>query len=84
MSVGLIKYKRVAQRLREKFREETFKKEDIEDAVFIECGTDKRTVERAISTMKRLKLLEETEAIKVFGVAPSTKYKLPQTQDEYF
>ena len=83
MSLGLIKYKRVAQRLREEFKDEEFKLKKLEDAIFIECGTDPRTVKAAIDRMKRLNLLIEVDKVRIFGVMPARKFMLPHTHDEY-
>ncbi len=84
MSSGLIKYKRVAQRLREQFQEDQFLLKDLEDAIFKECGTDPRTVKSAIERMIRLELMEECDKVREFGVMPTRKFKLSPTQDEYF
>jgi len=80
---GLIKYKRVAQRLREK-GQDSFKIGELEDAIFIECGTDPRTVKAAIDRMIRLKLLVEIEKPREFGIPYKREFALPQTHNEYF
>lgn len=82
--VGLMKYKRVAQRMRENFGLNEFKIEDLEDAIFIECGTDPRTVKAAINRMLRLKLILKVEQKRIFGVESTEKYKLQEGKDEYF
>lgn len=84
MTSGMVKYKRTAQRLREKFRSESFELSDLEDAIFIECGTDPRTVKAAKDRMIRLKLLEVVEQEKEFGKPYCEKYRLPPSHDEYF
>lgn len=83
MTAGLVRYKRVAQRMREQFQDSEFGIQDLEDAIFIECGTDKRTVQAAIDRMLRLKLLLEVDKVREFGVMPARKFKLSHTQDEY-
>ncbi len=84
MSSGLIKYKRVAQRLREQFSEENFKLANIEDAIFIECGTDPRTVKAALERMLRLELIVEIKKSREFGIPYIQEFKLPLSQNEYF
>lgn len=84
MSVGLMKYKRVAQRLREKFNDNSFKMKDIEDAIFEECGTDPRTVKAALERMYRLELLTEIKKDREFGVMNTREFKLTPAQNEYF
>lgn len=84
MTVGMMKYKRTAQRLREKYKDQPFTKKDLEDAIFIECGTDQRTIKAAIDRMKRLKLMEELQEEREFGKERIEKYKLARANDEYF
>ncbi|MCK5609469.1 hypothetical protein KAR91_46780 [Candidatus Pacearchaeota archaeon] len=84
MSLGLMKYKRVAQRLREKFNDKSFKMKDVEDAIFIECGTDPRTVKSALEKMNRLELIEEINKNREFGVMNTREFKLTEAQNEYF
>ncbi len=80
-----MKYKRVAQRLREKFQDKEFTLKDLENAIFVECGTDQRTVESAIDRMLRLELIHIVkEKAREFGVMRIVKYKLSPTDDEYF
>ena len=84
MSSGLMKYKRVAQRLREKFNNGSFKMKDMENAIFIECGTDPRTVKAAIERMYRLELIEEIKKNREFGIENIREFKLTEAQNEYF
>jgi len=84
MSKGLVKYKRVAQRIREEFQSEPFNIKALEDAIFIEIGIDPRTVKKSIEIMIRLKLMEEVDKVREFGVHPTRRFKLSPTQDEYF
>lgn len=81
-----MKYKRVAQRMREQVGNEPFSKKDIEEAIFVEIGTDPRTVKGAIERMERLKLIEQVkDSMPVeFGVMREPKYQLTQAKDEYF
>ena len=81
---ALIRYRRTTMRLREKFREEPFSKTELEDAIFIEIGTDKRTVKSATENMLRLKLIEKVENEREFGKPYTEKFKLPHSQNEYF
>lgn len=84
MTSGMVKYKRVAQRLREKHREEAFPIKELENAIFMECGTDPRTVKAAIDRMERLELITKEKPPAEFGVAPVVKWKLSHRKDEYF
>jgi hypothetical protein len=84
MTPGITKYKRVAQRLREKFKNEEFLLQELEDAIFIECGTDPRTIKAALERMQRLKLIEKVETEREFGKPYVDKYKLPHSNNEYF
>jgi hypothetical protein len=80
-----MKLKRVAMRLREQFQDNPFKEKDLEDAIFIEVGTDPRTIRGATEKMLRLKLMEKVgDEKREFGVMPTIKYRLPPAQDECF
>ena len=84
MTQGIQKYRRVSMRLREKFRDEPFSLRDLEDAIFLECGTDPRTVKSAILMMKRLELMVDVQPEREFGVMPVKIFKLTPKQNEYF
>ena len=79
-----MKYRRVAQRLKEKFRSDKFLKTDLEDAIFVEIGTDKRTIDGATDKLIRLKLIEKVSEPREFGVMPTEKYTLSLSQDDLF
>lgn len=84
MSRGLMRYKRVAQRLRERFQDKSFKIQDLEEAIFIECGTDPRTVKVGITRLIRLGLIIEIDKVREFGVHPYRRFKLPKEKKEYY
>lgn len=85
MTSGLMKYKRVAQRLREKYEDIPVSIKQIEDVIFVECGTDPRTVKSAMDRLIRLDLIELIkEENRVFGVSPISKYKVKKVYSEHF
>jgi hypothetical protein len=73
---AVMKYKRVAMRLKEKFKDDNFDLKELENAIFIECGSDPRTVRVAIATMIRIGLICEVYCERVFGVHQTQKYRL--------
>ena len=84
MSSGLMKYKRVAQRLREKYNDKSFNLKQLEDAIFIECGTDPRTIKAALERMDRLELIKEINKNREFGVQNTREFILTEAKNEYF
>ena len=82
--VGLIKYKRVMQRIKEQYQENEFPLKALEDAIFLECGTDPRTVKSAIDRMKRLEFIKESEPERKFGVMQTKKFRLINSENEMF
>lgn len=77
-----MKYQRVAQRLKEKFGFEPFQFAELEKMIYMECGTDQRTVSNAVEIMiKKLSLIVEMpqETNPLFGVKKEKKYKLSDT-----
>jgi hypothetical protein len=84
MTAGMLKYRRVCQRLREKFGASTFSIKELENAIFIECGTDPRTVAAAIDRMLRMDLIIAVQEERQFGLKSEKKFKLTPTHDEFF
>lgn len=64
--------------MKEKFKFEPFGLRDLEDAIFVECGTDDRTVKAALEKLLRLNLIEEVivEVDGFFGKTSTKKYKI--------
>ncbi len=83
-AAGMMRFKRTTMRLREKYKEEPFSLRQLEDAIFIEIGTDPRTVKAAIERMMRMSLIEKVDVEREFGKPYVEKYKLPHAQNEYF
>lgn len=82
MSKSLMRYKRVASRMRQRFQDKPFTFKDLETAIYKECGTDPRTVAAAIDRMIRLELISRVEQERTFGVMKTEMFILSPTQDE--
>ena len=81
--MGLIKYKRVVQRIKEEYQYKEFPINALEDAIFLECGTDTRTVKSAIDRLIRLKYVIRTNPIREFGIMPTKKFKLGEPESMF-
>lgn len=84
MTKGMTRYIRVAARLREEYQDKPFELTALEDAIFVECGTDPRTLKVGIANMIRLKLVTELDKIKVFGVHPKRRFMLLHNNEKLY